>query len=120
MAVCYRRGQIPETVTLEEAVDLGFDFDQPMESAFADTWDPAGGDEADYGWIGENASGVWLRVHPLAALSRFPDLAMVANEVRARGLDEMPADAFERLSSWQWLAFAVCVQTVSRIRSKKP
>ena len=120
MATTFRRDQIPESVTLEEAVDLGFDFDQPMQSAFADTWDPDGGDEVDYGWIGEDARGVWLKVHPIAALSRFPELASVANEVRARGLESMPSDAFERMSAWQWLAYSACVQAVQRLRSRKP
>lgn len=79
---------------------------EPMSSPFVPRWDPQPRAEGrtprvlDYGHIGEDVDGVWLKVHPVAALLEEPALWDVYAE--ARTLPEVtPADR-ERLSAFEF------------------
>lgn len=54
---------------------------EPMSGSYAMRWG-AGGPALDYGWIGRDAKGVWLKLHPDAALLDCPAVAEVYEALR--------------------------------------
>src|SRR5262245_12515193 len=68
--------------SVQESIDLGLYPAFPMRSAYAKRWDKREDfkREIDCGWIGEDASGVWSRIHPHAALIEDDMLHDAVNE----------------------------------------
>jgi hypothetical protein len=61
---------------------------------------------ADLGWIGEDAEGVWMTRHPIAALAEFPEL----NSILARweaGQRELTREDYLEMSCCEWDALAI-------------
>lgn len=96
---------------------------EPMASPYAGRWDPQEQREGgpvpalDLGWIGEDAGGVWLTLHPEAALLGQPDLWDIYGE--ARVMPEIAPGDQERLSAFEFdckLAFVSAHQR--RVRAE--
>lgn len=75
-------------------------FSQPLDEPFAARFDQQPGleTEVDLGWCGEDAEGIWFKVHPQTAFLEFPELwEPVArymagdNEVKATDVDTLSA-----------------------------
>ena len=75
---------------------------ESMASPYAARWDRPGydGQVEDYGWIGSDASGVWLAVHPETALIEHPDVADIYERCRAG--PEMTRSDLDALSAWEY------------------
>ena len=59
----------------DELADAGVLESCPMSSPYAGRWDKR--EDArliDFGWIGEDAKGIWTTVHPWSAFLSRPDL----------------------------------------------
>jgi len=78
-----------------------------MDSPYAMRWDKRDGAmPADCGWIGEDASGVWLSVHPDVALAQDPGYWRVLSRWRLTNKRDITARIFERSSAWFLEAWA--------------
>lgn len=87
------------------ALTQGQYLPEPMASAWAVQWDPredyVPADDDDQDWIGEDAKGVWSRVHPHAAVAADESLAYELSTVQA-GRTELDLHAWENLSAYQY------------------
>jgi hypothetical protein len=84
----------------QEALEAGLLFDAPLEEAFAVRFDKQPISEPiDLGWIGEDADGVWLKVHPQTAFLEFPALWVPVARYMA-GDCEVKGDDVDRLSNY--------------------
>ena len=71
--------------------------------SIAARWDPPAEGQArslDFGWIGEDAGGVWLAQHPETALLDHPDIADVYERCRLH--PELTPTDRDTLSAWQY------------------
>ena len=68
----------------------------------------------DYGWIGEDANGVWTTRHPLAALAEHPEVEPILGRWDS-GLRELTPQDHATLSAWEWDALA-CMQAAAQRR----
>ena len=97
-------------VTLEEAAEVGLDLQSPMSSSFAARWDPKGDTTPrDFGWIGVDSEGVWMKIDPSAALSQRPDLWPVVDAFRYGGQTELTREDWDELSAFHFEAKRVMV-----------
>ena len=72
-----------------------------------------GAKDQDYGWIGEDAQGVWIAAHPQAAFLDQPELWNVVNAFHMGQRDLTEGD-WETLSSVQYQAKMVLLSAHNR------
>lgn len=106
MLATWEPGSLPELSAAVasddlDAIGLGV---EPRQ--YAQRWDPRELDgQLDYGWIGEDSGGVWLRRHPVAALAQTPVLWGVTTEWSAGRQDVGALDSDLRTrSAWELAA----------------
>lgn len=116
---------MPDPRLIEDAAErdeLGMMPGVEMQSPYSIRWDPRRGisnDEfMDFGWIGEDASGIWMTIHPEIALIDDPDLWSIVAQFRLSSQHDVMADNYETKSNWWLNAWAAMQGAAIRSRIK--
>lgn len=84
------------------------------KASYPARWDPlTAGDRAGDDWIGEDAKGVWMTMHPEAALAARPHLWLPVSRFRC-GVTEVSREDWESMSSVHYDAHLTLVAARSR------
>lgn len=103
----------------EDAATLGVLPGCDAEARFATSWDPLDDFEpSDYGWIGEDARGVWTKRHPNISLLDFPKLWAVVDEF-SYGNQEIAAGEYWERSAYELEARITLAMALSRKHAKR-
>lgn len=113
-----KQGDIPVDIGLfadpESAEEFGLLVGEDTKAPFGTRWDPVdGADVLDFGWIGEDGKGVWMRRHPIAALLEFPKLWAIVDEFRY-GSQEIQPGEYDSRSAYEMEARVVMAMAFSR------
>ena len=111
MLVCLHPSEVPDYLS-GLTVDPGSVlFDREL----APRWDKVGIPEPlDYGWIGEDAEGVWVAIHPTRALLEHEDLWGVWADYQA-GHTHLTLDEARQLTMWE----LECRQVLAAARARQ-
>lgn len=74
-------------------------------------------EELDFSWIGEDASGIWTRQHPIAAYVEFPEVWTPVEEF-SNGI-RPDHRLWTRSSAHEWSVLRVMEQANSREISRR-
>lgn len=80
----------------------------PMKGDYTERWGAEGQPAADYGWIGRDAKGVWLTIHPETVLLEAPAEVAEVYETLRRHPELTRADQDTLAAADYVLAEAFC------------
>ena len=112
----YQPSDLPRlSLDPEIALQLGQVPGISAEGRYAIQWDRRREYTAsDYGWIGEDAGGIWMTRHPISAVATYPELAPILGRWESGQRELTPAD-YDTLAARTWDALA-CMQSAAQRR----
>lgn len=100
------------------AEELGLGMGTLSPFPYATRWDAKKAERSDYGYIGEDADGIWLRRHPSVVLLEHPDLWSVVSEV-TNGCHKIRPRDYREKSAFEFDAKMTMSLAIQRERSRR-